>query len=301
MAHFVYSPRYYCDIGVHVFPTRKFEMVYRRLVEGGMAPDEFVEPDPADPATLALVHTPEYLADLFAARRTRRTLSSELPISPGIVSAFVLGAGGTVRAARMAVEGRTAVLNLGGGFHHAFPGWAEGFCYINDVAVAVRAVQRDGLISRAAVIDCDLHQGNGTAVIFEDDPSVFTFSIHQEHNYPLKRRSDLDIGLEDGVGDLEYLSSLRRAVLEILETHRPELVLYVAGADPYRDDQLGRLCLSREGLLERDRLVLLECARRGIPVAGTLAGGYAVRVEDTVEIHVGTAQVTLEAAHEYPR
>jgi acetoin utilization deacetylase AcuC-like enzyme len=294
MAHFVYSPAYYCDIGAHVFPTRKFELVFQSLLESGVSESEFLAPAPADRRLLALVHTPEYLEDLFTCRATPRTLMSEMPLSAWIVGAFTLGAGGSVVAALAAVGSARATLNLGGGFHHAFPDWAEGFCYINDVALSVRALQAEGLVRRAAVIDCDLHQGNGTAVIFEGDPDVFTFSIHQENNYPLKRRSDLDIGLDDFTGDEEYLELLGRAVPEILDGHRPEFVAYVAGADPFAEDRLGRLGLTREGLAERDRIVIGHCARRGVPVSATLAGGYALDLRDTVAIHAATARTILE-------
>ena len=185
-------------------------------------------------------------------------------------------------------------MNLAGGFHHAFDDWAEGFCYINDVAVGIRSVQAEGLAERAMVVDCDLHQGNGTAQIFSDDPSVFTFSIHQENLYPLKRRSDLDVGLPDFCTGDAYLAALRENLLPALERHGPELVLYVAGADPYEKDLLGTLQLSIEDLRRRDDIVVGACAERGIPVAAVLAGGYAPDVSDTVLIHYGTACSLVE-------
>jgi len=182
MPRFVYAPGYRCDIGAHVFRTDKYERLYRRMLERGLArPEDFARPEPASREDLELVHTPDYLDDLFAARLTPRTLLSEMPISREIIEAFVLGAGGTILACRTALRERTLTMNLAGGFHHAFPDWAEGFCYINDVAVGVSRVRADGLATRCMVVDCDLHQGNGTAYIFQDEPEEFTFSIHQEN------------------------------------------------------------------------------------------------------------------------
>jgi len=296
-ARFIYSPGYYCDIGDHVFRTEKYRLLYEKLVASGLArPEEFLVPEPATRAELELVHTPQYVDDLLSGRHTERTITSELPISREIVEAFALGAGGTMLACRTAILEHTMAMNLAGGFHHAFADWAEGFCYINDVALGVRHVQARGLAARAMVVDCDLHQGNGTAHIFRDDPEVFTFSIHQENNYPLKRRSDLDVGLPDYCTGEDYLAALRDNLLPALDAHRPEFVLYVAGADPYEKDQLGALLLSMEDLRRRDDLVLGSCAERGIPLAAVLAGGYAPDVRDTVEIHYGTACALLEHA-----
>jgi acetoin utilization deacetylase AcuC-like enzyme len=184
-------------------------------------------------------------------------------------------------------------MHLGGGLHHAMPDHAEGFCYVNDVAVALRGLLTEGHIRRAAVIDTDVHQGNGTARIFQGDPSVYTFSIHQENNYPIKETSDWDIGLDDGIGDDAYLEILAAAVPRILDRAQPDLVAMVAGADPYYDDLLGGLSLSLDGLARRDRLVVDTCARHGVPVVGMLAGGYARRLEDTVAIHAATARAVL--------
>ncbi len=288
-----YSPLYYSDIGEHVFPVEKFRLLYERLLKGGdLGPGQIVEPEPATREQLLLVHTPRYLEDLERLRWTPRTAFSELPLTEEIVRAYVLAAGGTTLAARAALLGGVGI-NLGGGFHHAFADQASGFCYINDIAVAIRVLQAEGRLKRAAVVDCDLHQGNGTAVIFQEDPAVFTFSIHQEHLYPIKERSDLDIGLEDGTGDEEYLRLLEGALRRVLEDHDPELVIYQAGADPYEDDQLGSLRLTLPGLERRDRLVLEGCARRGIAVAVTLGGGYARKVSDTVQIHHQTCRVAL--------
>ena len=291
----VYSPEYECDIGRHVFPTEKFRLVRDGLIAAGLVGPCDVLPAPPAPRTdLLLVHTPEYLDDLEQLRWTHRTRMSELPLSAGIVRAYVLAAGGTTLAARESLTNGFAV-NLGGGFHHAFADMASGFCYINDLAVAIRVLQREGLIRRAAVVDCDLHQGNGTAHLFQSDPAVFTLSIHQEHLYPVKERGDLDIGLENGTGDEDFNRRLADALPRVWE-HRPELVLYQAGADPYEDDQLGALKLTIAGLLERDRLVLEGCAARGIPVVVTLGGGYARKVGDTVRIHQNTCELALRLA-----
>jgi acetoin utilization deacetylase AcuC-like enzyme len=209
----------------------------------------------------------------------------ELPYSKQLVEASFLCAGGSIAAARLALE-RGIAVNLGGGFHHAFPDHGEGFCVFNDVAVAIRDLQASKAIRRAAVIDVDVHQGNGTAAVFRDDPTVYTFSIHEEDNYPaIKPPSDTDIGLETRAGGERYLAALAHNVPRILERVEPDLVAYVAGADPFVEDQLGRLCLTREDLRARDRLVLDACVVRAIPVFATLAGGYAQNLDDTVGIH----------------
>lgn len=299
-ARIVYSPAYGCDIGVHVFPTAKYALVLRRLEEAGLAgADAVVEPAAATREELLRAHSPEYLEDLERLRWTRRTMPSELPLTAQIVHAYVLAAGGTIQAARIALECGCAV-HLGGGFHHALADRAEGFCYVNDLAVAIRAMQAERRIVRAAVVDLDVHQGNGTARLFAGDETVFTLSIHQEANYPVpKARSDLDIGLEDGTTDGLYLSRLDEA-LERVWAFRPELVLYQAGADPYRHDQLGGLALSLEGLEQRDLRVVDGCASRGIPVVVTLGGGYARELEDTVRIHAATCAAALSRVRAVP-
>jgi len=292
----VHSPGYFCDIGVHVFPMEKFGLLRERLVAlGEVAADAVLEPAPASREDLLRAHTPQYLDDLEQLRWTRRTLTSELPLTAGIVRAYFLAAGGTTLAARESLE-RGFGINLGGGFHHACDDHAEGFCYVNDIAVAIRALQHEGRVRRAAVVDCDVHQGNGTARIFRDDDSVFTLSLHQERNYPLpKESSDLDIGLDDGIEDAAYLDLLGPA-LERAWGAGPDLVVYQAGADAYREDQLGGLGLTLDGLAARDRLVLEGCARRGIPVAITLGGGYARHLEDTVQAHLATCRMALALA-----
>jgi acetoin utilization deacetylase AcuC-like enzyme len=202
--------------------------------------------------------------------------------------------GGTSLAGRKALEERLAI-HIGGGFHHAFPGHGEGFCLLNDVAVATRSLLARGTVSRVMIVDCDLHQGNGTAAIFRADPCVFTFSVHQEHNYPFdKPPSTLDIGLEDGAGDGEYIAALS-VVGDLMDRFHPDIIFYLAGADPYEHDQLGGLALTLDGLLGRDRLVIQEARKRDIPLATVLAGGYAVSVEDTVTIHVNTIVEAMQA------
>jgi acetoin utilization deacetylase AcuC-like enzyme len=235
------------------------------------------------------------LDDLEALRWTPRTQYSELPLSREIVDAFSLAASGTAEAARRALR-YGAAAHIGGGLHHAYAGHAEGFCYINDLAVAARAMIGEGHVRRVAIVDLDVHQGNGTADIFRDDANVFTLSIHQENNYPVpKARGDLDIGLADGTGDDEYLRVLAGA-LEKVWAFAPELVLYQAGADPYFDDQLGGLRLTFEGMEARDRAVVDGSAARGIPVVVTLGGGYARKLEDTVRLHATTCRMALAVA-----
>ena len=288
----VWSPRYEVDIGAHVFPTVKYRLVRDRLLEEGtISPDDVMEPVPASLAEVALTHTDEYLDKIVrGAFSAAEVMRLELPFSPGLREASLLCSGGTTLTGEFALE-RGVAVHLGGGFHHAFAGHGEGFCLLNDVAVAARVLQDRGRVERVAVVDLDVHHGNGTAAIFADDPSVFTFSMHQEWNYPaVKPPGDLDVGLEDGTGDEAYLSLLREHLAGILEGHRPELVLYLAGADPYREDQLGGLALTMEGLRQRDRTVFEMCAEAGAAAAVTLAGGYARDTDDTVEIHANTVR-----------
>ncbi len=287
---FIYSDRYLVDIGYHVFPIEKYGMIKEGLLREGVPASDFVEPPEATEEDLLLVHSREYLDDLLGLVRTARTDRSELPLTREIVDAYVLAAGGTCEAARRSLEDGCSV-HIGGGWHHAFSSHAEGFCYVNDIGVAIRAMQRKGAIERSAVIDCDVHQGNGTAKIFQRNDTVFTFSIHQERNYPVKERSDLDVGLDDGTNDEEYISRLSEALGEIFETSAPQLVVYVAGSDPYERDLLGGLSLTVDGLKRRDELVLGECRRRDVPVVVVFGGGYAQEVQRTVEIHLNTCRV----------
>jgi acetoin utilization deacetylase AcuC-like enzyme len=287
-----YTTRYYADIGEgHVFPIRKFEMARDRLVaEGTLSPDEIFEPREAAVADVLLVHTEDYVTRLRAGALTEREVRRlGLPWSKALVRRSFLATAGTIAAARFALaEGVGA--NLAGGTHHAFPDRGEGFCVLNDVAVAARVLRRDRQARRVAVVDLDVHQGNGTAAVFEGDPLVFTFSMHGAKNYPLfKQRSTLDVELPDGTADGEYLDSLARSLPRVF-AHEPELVFYLAGADPFVGDKLGRLSLSLEGLRARDELVLGECRRLNVPVATVMSGGYAADVNDTVEIHCNTVR-----------
>jgi acetoin utilization deacetylase AcuC-like enzyme len=285
-----YTPRYYADIGEgHVFPIRKFELVRDRLLhERTLRPTDITEPQPAPLADVLLVHTEDYVTRLRAGLLTPRELRRlGLPWSKALVRRSFLAAGGTTEAARWSLENGVGS-NLAGGTHHAFAERGEGFCVLNDVAIAIRVLKRDGLIERAAIVDCDVHQGNGTATIFEEDASVYTFSMHGAKNYPLfKARSSLDVELEDGTGDEAYLQKLASHLPRVFE-HAPDLIFYLGGADPYVGDRLGRLSLSIKGLYERDAFVLEECRRRGVPVVTVMSGGYAEEIQDTVEIHCNT-------------
>jgi acetoin utilization deacetylase AcuC-like enzyme len=288
----VWHEGYQADIGPHVFPMLKYRAAREQLIhEGTLGEGQVQRPQPAADEQVALVHTSSYMEKMKNnAFSLRDVMVLEVPFTPELREAMWLCAGGSILAGRLALEHGLTV-NLGGGFHHAFADHGEGFCLINDVAIAIRVLLEGGAIRRAAVLDCDLHQGNGTAAIFAEQPEVFTFSIHQEHNYPMwKPPSDLDVGLADGTGDEQYLELLREHVPEILARHRPDLVFYLAGADPYREDQLGGLALTLDGLRQRDDLIFEAAATVGVPVAVTLAGGYARRLEDTVEIHCGTVR-----------
>jgi len=248
-----------------------------------------VEPEPASWEQLALVHTPDYLAKMRDGTMTREDVAAlELPWSQEMVDGFRTMVGGTIQSAVIGLQSSVAV-HIGGGLHHAFPNHGEGFCPFNDVAIAARVVQQRG-VQRIAIVDLDVHHGNGTAFIFESDPRVFTFSMHQQHNYPMwKPRSTLDIGLADGTHDATYLRELERALPQVV-AHRPQFVFYLAGADPYEDDQLGGLRLTKDGLRRRDRVVIETVRGIGVPLVVTLAGGYARRVEDTVAIHAATIE-----------
>jgi acetoin utilization deacetylase AcuC-like enzyme len=290
-----YSPRYEIQLPGHVWPTSKYRLIAERLAQ------PTIEPALAAWDDLALVHTGEYLHKLRTNTLSAEDIATlELPWAPELADAFRLMVGGTMAAAAAAAEDGAAA-HLGGGLHHAFANHGEGFCPVNDVAVAVRVLQRDGRIARAAVVDLDVHHGNGTAMIFEHDASVFTFSMHQQHNYPLfKPRGDLDIGLDDGTRDGRYLELLREALPRVL-AHRPQLVVYLAGADPFEHDRLGGLKLTKGGLAQRDRLVIHAVRGAGIPLVVVLAGGYAVDVSDTVDIHVATIDALRVVGEQPPQ
>jgi acetoin utilization deacetylase AcuC-like enzyme len=293
----VYHDGYDLHIGEHVFPAQKYRLTRERLLSEGLAePGDFVSPEPASDEDLMLAHERGWIERLRAGTLTFHDIQRlEVPYSRAMVEAFRLAAGGTLLASRLALRDGLG-FNLSGGFHHAFPDHGEGFCAINDVAVAIQRLRREGAIARAMVVDCDVHQGNGTASIFAGDGQVVTLSIHQLNNYPaVKPPSDIDIDLADQTGDEEYLEQLKRFMVPALEKHAPNLLIYLAGADPYYQDQLGGLGLTMAGLRQRDRFVLETARRHGVPVAVTLAGGYAFRVEDTVAIHVNTVKAAAEA------
>ncbi len=290
----VYSPAYHIDIGSHVFPTTKYRRVWQRLAERRVVTEaDRLDPVAATWMELALVHTPDYLEKARTGLFTFTELGVlELPWSEEIADGFRLMTGGTLVAARRALADGVCG-HLGGGFHHAFRDHGEGFCLFNDVAVAIEVLRREGRIARAAVVDCDVHHGNGTAFIFVGDPAVYTFSIHQQVNYPMvKPPSDLDMGLADDTGDAEYLDRVSGALPQVMASN-PDVVVYLAGADPYEDDQLGGLALTKDGLRRRDRLVLDACRQAAAPVVVLLAGGYARRLEDTVEIHAATIEEAM--------
>lgn len=292
-----WSPAYGADIGAHVFPTGKYRLVREKLgAEGVLRDDRVLRPERATWEALGRVHTGEYLRKIRERDFTPgEVLTLEVPPTEEFVEASLVCAGGSTLAGRAALR-EGVCLHVGGGFHHAFPDHGEGFCLLNDVAVALRTLQADGAVGRASVVDCDVHHGNGTAAVFAGDDSVFTFSMHQERNYPVhKPPGDLDVGLPNGVGDDEYLGILRDRLPRALEEPGPDLVFYLAGADPYVEDQLGGLALTMRGLRARDEAVLDACRRSGTPVAVCLAGGYAARLEDTVEIHCGTGRAAAEA------
>jgi acetoin utilization deacetylase AcuC-like enzyme len=294
---FIYHPDYDFRLGLHVFPSEKYRMVRESLIADGFAtPDDFLQPGPALDEDLMLAHTREWVRRLRTGLLTfQEAARLEIPYSQSVVRGFWLHAGGSMLAGRMALRDGLCY-NIGGGFHHAYPGHGEGFCAVNDTAVAIRRLQADNFIKTAMVLDCDVHHGNGTAAIFEGDTSVFTISVHQFENYPEdKPPSSLDIHLEDEVDDEEYLKLLRAGFLPALRSFRPDLLFYVAGADPHWKDQLGGLRMTMEGLSRRDRLVFDSALEAGVPVAIVLAGGYNVDVRDTVSIHCNTARAARAA------
>jgi acetoin utilization deacetylase AcuC-like enzyme len=298
----VYHEGYDLHLGAHVFPSQKFRLIAESLLaEHIAAKDDFLRPEPASDADLLQVHTADWVEKLKNGTLTRsEEMKLEVPYSPELAQAFWLAAGGSIAAAQAALHDGFGC-NLGGGFHHAYPGHGEGFCAIHDVAVAIRHLQQIKAIRKAMVVDTDVHHGNGTAAIFAKDNSVFTLSIHQLNNYPAyKPPSTLDLDMRDGVEDDEYLNALLPAVRRALDLFQPEIVFYIGGADPYYDDQLGGLALSLQGLKARDKGVFEEARKRRIPVVTSLAGGYARQIEDTVRIHVNTVCAAREIADAFP-
>lgn len=277
----------------HRFPMAKYALLRERVFAAGLfAPDELCVPDAATDAELLRVHAAEYVRRVKDGELTDKELRRiGFPWSPQMVERSRRSSGATIAACRAALIDGLAV-NLAGGTHHAFPDHGGGYCVFNDAAIAARAMQAEGRVRRVVIIDCDVHQGDGTAKIFEHDPSVFTFSIHGAKNYPFhKETSDLDVALIDEADDTIYLAALREALPVVLDRAQADLAIYLAGADPFREDTFGRMKLSKAGLLERDRVVLASCRASGLPVAITMAGGYAKRVEDTADIHWQTVQL----------
>lgn len=285
-----YSPYYYADIGEgHVFPIKKFELVRDRLLEEGtLSKEEIFEPEPASVEDVLLVHTKDYINRLIGGELTaKETRKLGLPWSKSLVRRSFLAVSGTINAARYALSSGIAS-NLAGGTHHSFPDRGEGFCVLNDVAVAIRVLQKEKLATRFLIVDLDVHQGNGTAFIFAGDESVFTFSMHGAKNYPLfKEISNLDIELPDNTSDKEYLETLEEALPRIF-LHDPDIIFYLGGADPFKKDKLGRLGLTMEGLMRRDEIVLRFAREKHTPIVTVMSGGYALDINDTVEIHANT-------------
>lgn len=294
----IYDDRYDLRLGPHVFPSQKYRLVHQQLLKDGLAqPEDFLSPEPASDEDILRVHSREYVYKLKSGTLSHTEIMRlEIPYSKELMEACWLAAGGSILAGRRALVDKWAA-NVGGGFHHAYPDHGEGFCVIHDVAVAIRRLQFDGAIQRAMVVDTDVHQGNGTAAIFGGDDEVFTLSIHQVNNYPYpKPPSTVDIDLPDGIGDDDYLAILEKHLHLAFDGFSPQLLFYVAGADPYCEDQLGGLALTMDGLMRRDALVFDYAWRNQVPVAITLAGGYARQVVDTVGIHVNTILGASKAA-----
>ncbi len=295
-----YSPYYYADIGEgHVFPIRKFELVKDILLgEGTLEPQEIIEPAPARVEDLHLVHTEDYISRLVDGTLTVKEIRKlGLPWSQSLVRRSFHAISGTIEAAKYALVSNIAS-NLAGGTHHAYPDRGEGFCVLNDVAVAIKVLQREKLAERFLIIDCDVHQGNGTAFIFKDEPDIFTFSMHGAKNYPLhKEKSSLDIELPDKTGDVEFLETLEQALPRVILQH-PDLIFYLGGADPFEKDKLGRLSLTKKGLMKRDEMVLEFAKDRNVPIVTTMSGGYALNINDTVEIHANTIRAVKKVFFE---
>ena len=298
---FIYSEDYWMvDIGKHVFPVKKYRLIYEKLLSLGAQKENFLVPQPASDENILLVHTPKYLKKLTSGGLSPGEIQTlELPYSPVLMKFARLYVGGTIVASDQALKDGLAV-HIGGGFHHAFPDHGEGFCVLNDVAVALETWRTQGKIKKAMIVDCDLHQGNGTASIFAKKDYAFTFSIHQMDVYPAdKPSSTLDVGLWAGDGDEKYLAALREHFPRLYRKFKPDLVFYLAGADPLESDQLGGLIITKHGLLERDGIIIEGARRLNIPLVVLLAGGYAREVEDTVAVHINTIKAAQKAQRKF--
>lgn len=296
---------YYCDHFVlplpagHRFPMDKYRLLHERVARSNEGQFELLEPEPANDVDILLAHDTGYLQKVVSGCMNAREIRElGFPWSKELVERSRRSNGATIAACRAAFEDGAGV-NLAGGTHHAYRARAQGYCVLNDSAVASRVMQREGKARRVLVVDCDVHQGNGTAAILKADPTIFTFSIHGSKNFPAhKEVSDLDIELPDGTGDTLYLEALNTGVVEALERSKPDLLIYVAGADPYAGDRLGRLSLSKEGLAARDELVYNRCRQYGLPVAVTMGGGYANNVDDIVDIHYQSVVLAAHLVHQ---
>jgi acetoin utilization deacetylase AcuC-like enzyme len=298
---FVYSDDYWMlGVGKHVFPIKKYRILYERLLLSGAKKENFLAPEPASDEDILLVHSSRYIKKLKTGTLSAAEIAMiELPFSQELVRFAWLMVGGTILTSRLALE-RGLAVHLGGGFHHAFHDHGEGFCILNDVAVAAEKLKKEGAVRRIMVVDCDLHQGNGTAHILAEKDYALTFSIHQMDLYPShKPQSNVDVGLWSGDGDKEYLAALRSHFPRLYEGFKPDLVFYLAGADPFEKDQLGGLRLTKHGLRERDLVVLGEARRLRLPVAVVLAGGYALDLADTVGIHLNTIRAAQRVQRRY--
>ena len=285
----------------HRFPMPKYALLRQRVTAAALIPEDDLIPGPAaSDEQLTRAHTPDYVDRVQHGHLSQREIRRiGFPWSPGLVERSRRSVGSTISACRAALNDGFAV-NLAGGTHHAGPDYGQGFCLFNDSAVAARAILTEGLARKVVILDCDVHQGNGTAEIFADDPTVFTFSIHGAKNFPFRKKpSDLDVALDDDAGDPIYLDALKEGVNRALTSAGADLAIYLAGADPYAGDRLGRLAVTKQGLAERDRYVLNACVTAGLPVAITMAGGYGKRIDDTVDIHFQTVSLAAEMAGEF--
>lgn len=288
---FVYSDDYWMlDLGKHVFPIKKYRLIYEKLLQMGATRDHFLKPQPASYKSLRLAHTQKYINKLQSGKLSQAELRTlELPFSWEGLSFALLTVGGTIQASQNALEEKSLCIHIGGGFHHAYSDHGEGFCVLNDVAAALVKMKTDNQVKRAMVVDCDVHQGNGTAAILSDKEYAFTFSIHQMDIYPAdKPASTLDVGLWSGDGDKEYMEQLEKHIPRIYDEFQPELIYYLAGADPYIKDQLGGLELTKAGLKKRDQLVIGNARSRNIPMVIVFAGGYAFDIGEVADIHIST-------------
>ena len=294
-----YSDKYICNLGNHPFSTYKYKYIVKNLIKDGiLESNNFIEPKKLTYDELNIVHTSEYLSDLIEARKSPRTIASELPVKKDIIEAFWWNVSGSVRASEFAFSQHKVGINIGGGFHHAFHHRAEGFCYINDVAIIAKKVIKEYKNKKIVIIDLDLHQGNGTAFILQTNKNIFTLSIPQEDTYPLKEKSSLDTGLYSGADDEEYISVLQKAI-DSIRRFNPEFAVYIAGVDIYEKDLIGGLKISRNGIEKRDDIVFKYLATQKIPFVLLLAGGCTSDMSELVNIHCNTIKKAIKYSEKY--